>query len=75
MNHKRTGANAEQFGFSPKADAETNARALQRAISECKNISVTAPGIYGISGSISLPSDTHLSFSKGVTLRRMPRKD
>ena len=75
MIRKRTQAEAEQFGFSPKADAETNALALQRAISEYEYISVTEPGIYDISGSIKLPSNTHLFFSQGVTLRRMPRKD
>ena len=75
MKHKGIAADASGYGFSPYADAAANARALQKAVTENEKITVTAPGTYNISGSIRLPSDTHLYFSPGVILRRMPLKD
>lgn len=70
--NKTAQTDAAAFGFLPNADAEVNARALQQAITEYETVTVSAPGVYDVAGSIRLPSDTHLFFAQGVVLRRLP---
>ena len=73
--NKTAQTDAAAFGFLPNADAEVNARALQQAITEYETVTVSAPGVYDVAGSIRLPSDTHLFFAQGVVLRRLPLKN
>ena len=75
MKVKNTKTDAFEAGFYPGADPSENARALQNAVNEYETVNVTVPGVYDISGSIRLVSDTHLIFSEGVILRRCPLKD
>ncbi len=72
MKHKKERSDASAFGFSPRSGPAENSQALQNAVNEYETVTVNEPGIYDISGSIRLPSDTHLLFSPGVILRRMP---
>ncbi len=72
MNQKKKQIDACGLGFSPGAAGCANAAALQRAVREYETVSVTVPGVYDISGTVRLPSDTHLEFSRGVILRRVP---
>ncbi|MBR0120837.1 MAG: hypothetical protein IJM10_03515 [Clostridia bacterium] len=72
MNRKGTVTDANKFGFLPCAHAKTNALSLQKAINEYETVCVSEPGVYDVSGTIRLPSDTRLVFSQGVTLRRVP---
>jgi hypothetical protein len=75
MNHKKGRAEACGLGFSPEGDALANAHALQEAVNEYEYVTVSVPGIYDIAGSIRLPSDTHLRFTDGVIIRRVPLAD
>ena len=72
MSRKKERVDASVFGFMPGADAKANACALQRAVREYETAEVLQPGVYDIAGTIRLPSDTHLVFSQGVVLRRIP---
>lgn len=64
--------NAEDFGFLPENSGTENTAALQNAIEHGHSISVTRQGIYNMAGTVKIPSDTHLNFSGGVILRRVP---
>lgn len=75
MNQKKKQIDACGLGFLPGAAGCANAAALQRAVREYETVSVTVPGVYDISGTVRLPSDTHLEFSRGVILRRVPLGD
>ncbi len=74
MIRKTEETDASLYGFSPDNSGKANAVALNRAVSECGNVSVCEQGIYDIEGIIRLPSDTRLRFSSGVVLRRIPCK-
>ena len=75
MKQERRHIDASAFGFSPNADAQTNAQALQQAVTQYEIVTVVAPGVYDIAGSVRLPSDTHLVFMEVVVLRRIPLND
>ena len=72
---KSAQTDAYAFGFLPDANAVSNAQALQKAVAGYETVTVSAPGVYDIAGSIRLPSDTHLLFAQGVVLRRSPLRD
>ena len=63
-------ADAAAFGFSPSASGVDNTRALQRAVDLGGTIMVGRPGIYKISGTVYLGSDTTLEFGNGVFLKK-----
>lgn len=75
VHRKKTQTDAAVYGFSPQAAPAANAQALQNAVAACEAVRVSSPGIYEISGTVRLPSDTHLVFAPGATLRRMPLQD
>ncbi|MBQ8342703.1 MAG: hypothetical protein IJY21_01210 [Clostridia bacterium] len=66
--------NANDFGFLPQNDGETNAAALQTAIDKGGEIVVTLAGDYFLSEPIYIGDNTSLSFAKGITLIRQPSK-
>jgi hypothetical protein len=78
---KSTGANqpmttqgftdAASFGFSPAATGLENATALQKAADMAGTIIVSQPGTYKVAAPIHLGSNTHLTFSKGVFLKKV----
>ncbi len=61
---------AKNYGFLPTNSGEENAQALNNAIKNEKEITVSVKGIYDISDTVYLKSGTHLYFSEGVTIRR-----
>lgn len=67
--------NASNYGFSAVNSGKENTSALIRAIEKSSNVVVSESGIYDIAGTVRLPSDTHLKFSDGVVLRRVPLED
>lgn len=67
--------NAAEYGFSPAAPGKENTAALQKAVNEAAQVHVTEKGVYDMAGTVKLPSDTSLSFEKGVILRRVPLED
>lgn len=67
--------NASEYDFLPSNTGERNAAALNKAVGEYETVLVTVPGIYDMAGTVRLPSDTHLEFSPGVVLRRVPFAD
>ncbi len=67
--------NAAEYGFSSSNTGVENAAALNKAVAENSFVKVTEQGIYDISGTVRLPSDTHLTFGSGVVLRRVPLED
>lgn len=75
MNRKQGRTQAAAYGFSPLADGAANVRALQNAVNAFETVAVSAPGIYDMAGTVRLPSDTHLVFAPGVTMRRVPLKE
>lgn len=64
---------ASAYGFYPDNSGAENADALNRAIAEHCNVTVSRQGIYDIEGTIKIPSDTNIKFGSGVILRRVPR--
>lgn len=72
LTRKKDEINAAEYGFSKYSGGLENAAALKKAIENGCNIAVTEPGIYDIAGTVKLMSDTHLRFSNGVVLRRVP---
>ncbi len=62
---------ASTYGFSPQASGVNNARALQAAIKNGGTILVGEPGVYAISETIYIGSDTTLIFSEGVVLKKV----
>ena len=63
--------NASAYGFSPTANGDENADALSSAVAGGGTIVVDIPGVYDISKSTFLPSNTRLVFGNGVKLRRV----
>lgn len=70
-----TEINAADFGFSAGNTGPENTAALIRAIECGGSITVSEQGIYDMAGTVRIPSDTHLKFSNGVVLRRVPLDD
>ena len=66
---------AALYGFLPENDSDTNARALQEAVSQRGTIRIDRPGIYDISETILLDDDTTVIFGAGVYLRRAKSAD
>lgn len=75
MQRKSVEINAEDFGFLPEKSGLENTAALQKAINCGHSIVVTRQGIYDMAGTVRIPSDTHLKFSEGVVLRRVPLEE
>lgn len=71
-NRKNKICDAAEYGFLPENTGIENAAALNRAVLECETVNATKSGVYDISGTVLLPSDTHIKFSEGVILRRSP---
>lgn len=65
---------ANEYGFLPGNDGESNARALQSALNGGE-VLVEAAGIYDISETVLIDDDTTLIFAEGVQLRRQPSKN
>ncbi len=66
---------AKNFGFLPSCHGKTNAKALNEAVKEGGDITVSLPGVYDVSDTVYLKSGTHLYFSEGVTLRRIENEN
>lgn len=62
---------AASFGFSPSATGVENAKALQRAVDEGGTVLVSQVGIYNISNTVYLPSNTTLIFGNNVFLKKV----
>jgi hypothetical protein len=62
---------AAKFGFSPSATGIENAKALQRAVEESGTVVVSQVGIYNISSTVYLPSNTTLIFGNNVFLKKV----
>ncbi len=58
------------YGLSVHADGSHNARMLQRAVDRQGLVSVRCPGVFNISDTILISSNTHLDFAEGVSLRK-----
>ncbi len=67
--------NAADFGFLPGRTGDENREALAAAVKNASHVVADKAGIYDIVGTVTLPSDTHLEFAGGVTLRRVPLAD
>lgn len=61
---------ASDFGFSVEADGESNSDALQSALNGGGKIIVDKPGVYDISKTIFVDSNTELCFEDGVILNK-----
>lgn len=61
---------ASDFGFSVEADGESNSDALQSALNGGGKIIVDEPGVYDISKTIFVDSNTELCFEDGVILNK-----
>ncbi len=67
--------NAADFGFLPEASGIENAKALQKAVDRAGTIVVSRPGIYKISGTVFIGSDTSLIFGAKVFLQKTVEKE
>lgn len=61
---------ANRYGFLPGNDAFRNAQAFQAAVDCGGRILVEKPGIYDLSETIEIGSNTEIRFSDGVQIRR-----
>ena len=61
---------ANRFGFLPGNDAFGNSQALQRAVDCGGRIIIEIPGIYDLSETVEIGSNTELCFADGVRIRR-----
>ena len=66
---------ANEYGFLPGNDGESNARALQSALNGGGEVFVEAAGIYDISETVLIDDNTTLVFAKGTQVRRQPSKN
>jgi hypothetical protein len=62
---------ASSFGFSLAATGIENAAALQQAVDRAGTIIVSQPGTYKVAAPIYVGSHTHLTFGKGVFLKKV----
>ena len=70
INGSGVAKNAAAYGFLPTNDALTNATNLQNCVLGGGTILIDVVGVYEISRTILLDSNTHIIFGKGVTLRK-----
>lgn len=66
---------ASDYGFSTSADGEENAEALQKALNGGGKIIVDGEGIYDISKSLFLDSNTELIFADGIILNKCKNRN
>ncbi|HPP30728.1 MAG TPA: hypothetical protein PLE69_07395 [bacterium] len=67
----KTTKNAESYGFSPQADADTNVAALQSALNGGGIIVIDTPGVYNLNNTVFLDSNTLLICAPGVIFRKV----
>lgn len=63
---------AADFGFSPDADGNHNTAALQKAVDCGGTVIVGQQGVYQLSGTVYIGSDTSIIFGNNVFLKKMP---
>ena len=63
--------NAKDYGFLPTNNGEDNAIALQAAVDGGGEIIIDLIGTYDLNASIVIPSDTNITFGKGVYIRKV----
>ena len=61
---------ADRYGFLPENDAPANSDALQKCLDGGGKIRVRKAGVYSISKTLFLDSNTDLSFKEGVVLSK-----
>ena len=61
---------ADRYGFLPENDAPANSDALQKCLDGGGKIRVRKTGVYSISKTLFLDSNTDLSFKEGVVLSK-----
>ena len=61
---------ANQNGFLPGNDAFLNAQAFQKTVDNGGKIFVEAPGVYDLSETVEIGSNTKIYFGDGVQIRR-----
>lgn len=62
--------NAGKYGFLPSNSGEQNARNLNLLLEQEHEIEVTVPGVYALSDTILIGSNTTLRFGEGVYIKR-----
>ncbi len=62
---------AQDFGFDPANDGESNSVALQKAVEGGGTVLINLPGKYDVCDTCVLGSNTHLIFGKDVFLNRV----
>lgn len=62
---------AADFGFSPDASAVENKKSLQKAIDQTGTVVISKPGIYEMSGTVYIGSNTSLVCGNGVFLKKV----
>lgn len=61
---------AADYGFLPGNTAEANHDALQAALAGGGRIVVSRPGVYDLTNTVVIDSDTHLQFLDGVVINK-----
>lgn len=64
--------NAEACGALPGETPAANAAAIQKALDQTGNVSLTTPGIYLINARLIIRSNTRFVIGEGVTIRPAP---
>ena len=67
--------NAADYGFLPENNGEINASVFQKLVENGGTVIVDQPGVYELSRTIELVSDTMLIFGAGVYLKRAACSD
>lgn len=62
--------NANEHGFSVNNSGRENSEIMNRILEKYNDVTVTEPGEYPVNGTIIVGSNTTLTFSDGVKLRR-----
>lgn len=68
---RQQSVDAASFGFSPKSSGIKNVKALQAAVDKGGTITVSAPGIYKMAGTVYIGSNTSLQFGNGIFLKKV----
>lgn len=63
--------NPAEFGFSPEASGLQNKIALQKALDLGGTIQVTVPGVYRLSGTVLIGSNTTLTFGNHCMIQKV----
>ncbi len=66
--------NASKYGFLPSNSGEENARAFNALLERNHEIEVTIPGVYALSDTILIGSNTTLRFGENVYIKREPHQ-